>query len=103
MPQITLTIFDPIEIIIGDQKFAIERISSNLLESLQSTVGDIGADPANIKGDMLANLLVKAIPGMTKEVAMEIDIRHIPVIINFLAEQITSSIEPPKAGEGKNG
>ena len=103
MPQITLTIFDPIKIIIGEQKFSIERISSNMLESLQLAVGDISTDPAKVKGDILANMLMKAIPGMTKEVAMEIDIRHVPVIINFLAEQVTASLEPPKAGEEKNG
>lgn len=101
MAKLTLSIFDPIEIVIGESKFTIERISSTLLGELQAVVGGL-SDPANIKSDSLADVLMRTIPGMTKETAMEIDIRHIPVIVSFLAEQINSALEPTKAGEQKN-
>lgn len=101
MARLTLSIFDPIEIVIGKQKFVVERISSKLLGELQTVVEGM-SDPTKIKADALAEVLMKAIPGMTKEVAMEVDIRHVPMIVQFLAEQINAALEPPKAGELKN-
>lgn len=101
MAKLILSIFDPIEIVIEGKSFFIDRISSKLLGDLQKA-GEKMANPENANADSMTDLLMKAIPGVTKEDAMEIDIRHIMKIITFLTEQISAAMEPPKAGEQKN-
>ena len=101
MAKLILSIFDPIEIIVGEQKFVVEKITSKLLAALQSVSDSIVADPSSVRAEQMADILMKAIPGMSKEAAQEVDIRHIPLIVNFLAEQIGASLTPA-AGEQKN-
>ena len=101
MAKLSLSIFDPIEIVISGQSFFVDRISSKMLGDLQAA-SDKMTNPENANAEAMGDLLMKAIPGMSKEAAMEIDIRHVPKIVAFLAEQINVAMEPPKAGEQKN-
>jgi hypothetical protein len=89
MAKLTLSLFDPIVVeIIGVGEFKIETLSSRVLGELQKAVSAYGEDPGKIKTEDIANVLTKMLPGITKEQAAEIDIRHVIQIATFLAEQI---------------
>lgn len=100
MPKLQLTAFEPIEIeIVGQGVFKIEVLSSKMLGDLQVALEVFGQNPDERKAADIAKMLVKMLPGITLEGAMEIDIRHVVHISEFLAKQITLAAEP---GEGKN-
>lgn len=102
MPKLTLTAFEPIEVeIIGVGVFRIESVSSELMQKFMGVVSDYEADPKNMKPDMLAEMLMRMLPGITKEQAMIVDIRHILRIADYLAQQISNAAQP-EAGTGKN-
>jgi hypothetical protein len=94
MPKITLSLFDPIVVeIVGVGEFKIETLSSKLLGDLQKAVSAYGSDPEKIKSDEIAGVLMKMLPGITKEQAMDVDLRHVITIAEFLAEQINPAKE----------
>jgi hypothetical protein len=98
MPRLSLSIFEPIVIEIkGLGEFKIETLSSKLLGELQKAVASIGAEPEKVQTDGLVAVLMKMLPGITKEQAEEIDFRHIVRIANFLAEQIGEANEAAAA------
>jgi len=96
MPTLKLTVFEPIEIVLGDEIYKIESLSSKMLGEFQEAVAAFGTTPETVKVEQLADILVKMIPGMTRETAMTVDIRHVVKIAEFLAEQITEASQPGK-------
>jgi len=100
MPTLKLTVFEPIEVeFVGKGVYKIESLSSKMLGDFQKIVDDYGQNPNDVKADQLADMLVLMLPGMTKEIASSIDVRHIVRIAEYLAEQITDATKP---GMGKN-
>ena len=100
MPRLQLTVFDPIEIEIkGKGVYSIVSLSSKLIGDFQKAVDDYGTKPGEIQAGQIGEILTKILPGMSKEDAMEVDIRHVIKIAEFLAAQITEASQP---GEGKN-
>lgn len=99
MATLKLTVFDPIEIIIGEETYKIETISSRLLGDLRAMVDKFSGSAESVKPEQMGDILVKLLPGMTQEKAAEIDIRHIVKIAEFLAEQIMEASQP---GQAKN-
>lgn len=96
MPTLTLTIFEPIEIVLGNETYKIESLSSKMLGEFQEAIANFGTTPETVKVEQLADILVKMLPGMTRETAMTVDIRHVVKIAEFLAEQITEASQPGK-------
>lgn len=96
MPRLTLTIFEPIEVIIGAKTYTIEAISSDMMSRFMKAAQDVGTDPETLKVAELGNILAEVLPGMSKEEAAKVDIRHIIKISEFLTEQIQDAGEPSK-------
>lgn len=96
MPTLKLTVFDPIEVILGEKTYKIESLSSRMLGDFQKAVEEYGAAPGQGKAEQLGRMLERMLPGMTAEEAQEVDIRHIVKIAEFLAEQITDAAKPGK-------
>jgi hypothetical protein len=90
--------FDPIVVeLVGVGEFRIETLSSKLLGDLQKAISSYGEDPEKLKSEEIAGVLMKMLPGITKEQAEEIDIRHVVRIATFLAEQINTANEASTA------
>lgn len=95
MPKLQLSLFDPIEVeIVGQGIYKINTLSSRMLGDFQKVVDDYSANPGEVKADTLADMLTRMLPGMTKEQALEVDIRHIVRIAEFLAAQIDEAAQP---------
>lgn len=99
MPKLTLSLFEPIDIVIGEQKFTIDRISSKMLSNIQDAVGQFSDDPTKARAASFTDVMMAAIPGISREVAEELDLRHVMRIVEFLTEQIN---EVTKPGPAKN-
>ncbi len=103
MPKLTLSIFDPIDIIFPDGKiYTIKSLSSKMLGEFQAAVKGFGEKPEDVTPEKIAGVLVKLLPGMSQEEAMLVDFRYVISIAEFLAEQITEASKPTKATEAKN-
>ncbi len=103
MPKLTLTIFDPIDIVFPDGKvYTIKTLSSKMLGDFQAAVKGFGEKPEDVTPDKIAGILVKLLPGMNQEDAMLVDFRYVVRIAEYLAEQITEASKPTKATEAKN-
>ena len=99
MAKLILTAFAPIEIVLGEKTYSIESLSSDLMDRFRTAARNVGTDPDTIKVGNLGDVLVEVLPGMTKEEAAKVDIRHILKIAEFLTDQINGIAEP---GESKN-
>jgi hypothetical protein len=90
--------FEPIVVeLVGIGEFKIETLSSRLLGDLQKAISSYGDEPDKIKSMEIADVLSKMLPGISKEQAGEIDIRHVVRIATFLAEQINEANEASSA------
>jgi hypothetical protein len=96
VPTLKLNVFDPIFIVLGDMTYGIESLSSKLLGDFQQAVAGYGANPDAVKINELGEVLTKILPGMTLDMAAQVDIRHVIKIAEFLAEQITDAAQPGK-------
>ena len=99
MPRLTITAFDPIEIVIGEKVYVIESISAKLLGELQSLIGDFEKTSDADKVERLTGVLMKVLPGISRDDAEKIDIRHVMKIAEFFADQVAGAGE---MGAGKN-
>ncbi len=95
-----LTVFDPIIIQLGEREYRIESLSSRLLADFQEAANTYGQEPTKINAEAVGMMLAKVLPGMTQAEAMDLDIRHVLRIAEFLAEQISEATQP---GKEKNG
>jgi hypothetical protein len=103
MPKLTLSLFEPIEIIFPKGKtYTIETLSSELLGNFKASVKAFSEKPEDVTPESIAGVLVPLLPGMSQEEAMKVDFRYVVRIAEFLAEQITEASKPTKATEAKN-
>jgi hypothetical protein len=103
MPKLTLSIFDPIDIIFPDGKvYTIKTLSSKMLNEFMAIANGFAEKPGDVTPEKIGEILTKLLPDMKLEEAMLVDFRYVLTIAEFLAEQITEASKPTKATEAKN-